>query len=298
VKRLRPVDLWPYQYAHEQPTSWLWVSEGVTDYYADLALVRSGVSDSGAFLATTAGKIHEIADLPPFGLDDASLSAWIHPTDGTADAYYPKGSLAGLMIDIMIRDASDNKHSLDDVMRQLYRQDYKAGKGFTSADWWNAVQSAAGGKSFADFNARYIDGRDPYPWQTVLPLAGLELRSDSTRVPVLGVTMSQDDNGSRITGIAPGSTAELAGVQPGDDLVSVGDIPGSAPALSEHLRAKYGNAPNGTIIPITIVRDGKQSSLAGALQFTWRVDPRIATLPGASPKAVRIRSGILHGTTG
>jgi predicted metalloprotease with PDZ domain len=298
VKRLRPVDLWPYQYAHEQPTSWLWVSEGVTDYYADLALVRSGVSDSGAFLATTAGKIHEIADLPPFGLDDASLSAWIHPTDGTADAYYPKGSLAGLMIDIMIRDASDNKHSLDDVMRQLYRQDYKAGKGFTSADWWNAVQSAAGGKSFADFNARYIDGRDPYPWQTVLPLAGLELRSDSTRVPVLGVTMSQDDNGSRITGIAPGSTAELAGVQPGDDLVSVGDIPGSAPALSEHLRAKYGNAPNGTIIPITIVRDGKQSSLAGALQFTWRVDPRIATLPGASPKAVRIRNGILHGTTG
>ena len=75
VKRLRPADLWPYQYAHEQPTSWLWVSEGVTDYYADLALVRSGVSDSTAFFATTAGKIREIADLPPFGLDDASLSA-------------------------------------------------------------------------------------------------------------------------------------------------------------------------------------------------------------------------------
>ncbi len=298
VKRLRPVDLWPYQYAHEQPTSWLWVSEGVTDYYADLALVRSGVSDSSAFFATTAGKIREIADLPPFGLDDASLSAWIHPTDGTADAYYPKGSLAGLLLDILIRDASDNKHSLDEVMRQLYRQDYKAGKGFTGADWWNAVQGAAGGKSFTDFNARYIDGRDPYPWQTVLPLAALELRSDSTRVPVLGVTMSQEDNGSRVTGVAPGSTAELAGVQPGDDLVSVGDIPGSAAALSEHLRAKYGNAANGTIIPITIVRDGRQSSLAGPLQFTWRVDLRIATMPGASPKAVRVRSGILHGTTG
>jgi predicted metalloprotease with PDZ domain len=298
VKRLRPADLWPYQYAHEQPTSWLWVSEGVTDYYADLALVRSGVSDSTAFFATTAGKMREIAQLPPFGLNDASLSAWIHPTDGTADAYYPKGSLAGLMLDILIRDASDNKRSLDDVMRALYRQDYKAGKGFTSDDWWNAVQSAAAGKSFADFNARYIDGRDPYPWQTVLPLAGLQLRSDSVRIPVLGVTMSQEDNGSRITGIAPGSTAALAGVQPGDDLVSVGDIPGTAPALSEHLRAKYGNASNGTIIPITIVRNGKQSSLAGPLQFTWRVDTHIAPLAGASAKSVRVRSGILHGTTG
>jgi predicted metalloprotease with PDZ domain len=298
VKRLRPVELWPYQYAHEQPTSWLWMSEGVTDYYADLALVRSGVSDSSAFFATTAGKIREIAVLPPFGLDDASLSAWIHPTDGTADAYYPKGSLAGLMLDILIRDASDNKHSLDDVMRGLYRQDYKAGKGFTGDEWWKAVQSAAGGKSFADFNARYIDGRDPYPWQTLLPLAGLQLLTDSVRVPVLGVTMSLEGDGLRVSGVAPGSTAELAGVQPGDELLSVGDIPGNAPELSEHLRAKYGNAPNASIIPITIVREGKQSSLAGPLQFTWRVNLRIAPLPGASAKAVRVRSGILHGTTG
>lgn len=298
VKRLRPADLWPYQYAHEQPTSWLWVSEGITDYYADLALVRSGVSDSAAFFATTAGKIREIAQLPPFGLDDASLSTWIHPTDGTADAYYPKGSLAGLMLDIMIRDASDNKRSLDDVLRTLYRQDYKTGKGFTGDDWWKAVESAAGGKSFAEFNARYIDGRDPYPWQSVLPLAGMQLLTDSIRMPVLGVTMSQEDNGSRITAVAPGSTAAQAGVQPGDDLVSVGDIPGSVPALAEHLRERYGSARDETIIPITVMRQGKQSSLAAPLQFTWRFQLRIAPVTGASAKAVRVRTGILHGTTG
>jgi predicted metalloprotease with PDZ domain len=297
VKRLRPAELWPYQYAHEQPTTWLWVSEGITDYYADLALVRSGVSDSSAFFATTAGKIREIAVLPPFDLEDASLSAWIHPTDGTADAYYPKGSLAGLLLDIMIRDASDNKRSLDDVMRGLYRDAYKAGKGFTGDEWWKAVQSAAGGKSFADFNARYIDGRDPYPWQAMLPLAALQLVSDSVRVPVLGVTMSQEDDGSRITAVAPGSTADQAGVKPGDDLISVGDIRPDAPALSEQLRLKYGNARS-TIIPITVNRGGQQRSLAAPLQFTWRVGLRIAPLPGASPKAVRVRSGILHGTTG
>jgi predicted metalloprotease with PDZ domain len=298
VKRLRPADLWPYQYAHEQPTSWLWVSEGVTDYYADLALLRSGVSDSAAFFATTAGKIREIAQLPPFGLDDASLSTWIHSTDGTADAYYPKGSLAGLMLDILIRDASDNKHSLDDVLRALYRQDFKAGKGFTGDDWWKAVESAAGGKSFADFNARYIDGRDPYPWQSVLPLAGMQLLTDSIRMPLLGVTMSQEDNGSRITAVAPGSTAAQAGVEAGDDLVSVGDIPGSVPALSEHLREKFGSVKDGTIIPITVMRQGKQSSLAAPLQFTWRLQLRIAPVAGASAKAMRVRTGILHGTTG
>lgn len=296
VKRLRPADLWPYQYAHEQPTPWLWVSEGITDYYADLALVRSGVSDTTAFFATTAGKIAEVGALPPFGLDDASLSAWIHPSDGTADAYYPKGSLAGLMLDILIRDASDNHHSLDDVMRGLYREAYKAGKGFTGEQWWKAVQNAAGGKSFGDFDARYVDGRDPYPWQTVLPLAALQLLSDSVRIPVLGVTMGQEDNGMRITAVAPGSTAEQAGVQPGDDLVSVGNIPGDAPALAQQLRAKYGEAKS-AMIPITVTRGGKQRSLVAPLQFTWRVQLRIAPLPGASAKAVRVRSGILHGTT-
>jgi predicted metalloprotease with PDZ domain len=297
VKRLRPADMWPYQYAHEQPTPWLWMSEGVTDYYADLALVRSGVSDTSAFLETTAGKIAEIAALPPFGLADASLSAWIKPTDGTADAYYPKGSLAGLLLDILIRDASDNHRSLDDVMRALYHDAYKAGRGFTGDQWWKAVQTAANGKSFGDFDARYVDGREPYPWQTVLPLAALQLLSDSVRIPVLGVTMGQDDNGMRVTAVAPGSTAEQAGVQAGDDLVSVGDIPGDAPSLAQHLRAKYGGAKS-AMIPITVIRAGKQMSLVAPLQFTWRAQLHIAPLPGAPAKAVRVRSGILHGTTG
>ena len=297
VKRLRPSDLWPYEYAHEQPTTWLWMSEGITDYYADLALVRSGVTDSATFFETSAGKISEVRALPPFGLDDASLSAWIRPNDGTADAYYPKGSLAGLMLDILIRDASDNKQSLDDVMRSLYRDAYKAGKGFTGEQWWKAVERAAGGKSFADFNSRYIDGREPYPWQTVLPLAGLQLLADSVRIPVLGVTMGQDDNGMRITAIAPGSTAEQAGVEPGDDLVSVGEVRGDSPTLAQQLRAKYGNVQS-AIIPITVIHDGKQRSLAAPLQFTWHVQLRITPLPGASAKAVRVRSGILHGTTG
>ncbi|MEP7087439.1 MAG: hypothetical protein ABI884_08900, partial [Gemmatimonadota bacterium] len=289
-------DMWPYQYAHEQPTTWLWVSEGVTDYYADLALVRSGVSDSAAFFATTAGKIGEVAALPAFGLDDASLSAWIHPTDGTADAYYPKGSLAGLMLDIMIRDASDNHHSLDDVLRGLYRDAYKAGKGFTGDQWWKAVESAAGGKSFSEFNARYVDGRDPYPWSSLLPLAAMQLLADSTRVPLLGVTMGQDGNGTRVNAVAPGSTAEQAGVQPGDDLVRVGDFAVDAPALAQHLRARYGDAKS-AMIPITVMRGGRQLSLVAPLQFTWQRQLRLTPLPGASPRAVRVRGGILHGTT-
>src|SRR3954469_13507743 len=77
VKRLRPADLVPYRYDRPQQTGWLWVSEGITDYYADLALVRGGVIDSKGFYAATSGKMGEIASAPPFALEDASLNAWI-----------------------------------------------------------------------------------------------------------------------------------------------------------------------------------------------------------------------------
>ena len=61
VKRLRPAEMVPYRYDTAEPTPWLWVSEGITDYYADLALVRGGVVDSAAFFETTAGKIGNVA---------------------------------------------------------------------------------------------------------------------------------------------------------------------------------------------------------------------------------------------
>src|SRR5204862_10625 len=79
----------------------------------------------------TSDKMSQIEVLPPTALEDASLSTWVHPRDGTEYIYYPKGSLAGLLIDIMIRDGSDNHSSLDDVMRTLYNSAYKAGRGFT-----------------------------------------------------------------------------------------------------------------------------------------------------------------------
>ncbi|MBI2535635.1 MAG: M61 family metallopeptidase, partial [Gemmatimonadetes bacterium] len=224
VKRLRPADLWPYAYDRAQPTTLLWVSEGITDYYADLGLVRGGVITPAQFYQTTREKIDNVAATPATALEDASLSTWIHPTDGSGYLYYPKGSLAGFLLDIQIRDASDNRSSLDGVLRDLYTRFYKAGKGFTVDDWWQAVSRAAGGKSFEEFYRRYIDGREPFPYATILPLAGLRFQADTTRVPRLGTTTSVDSVGVRVTAVTPSSSAADAGVRSGDYLVKVGDV--------------------------------------------------------------------------
>jgi len=297
VKRMRPADLEPYRYDRAMPTTWLWMSEGITDYYADLALVRGGIVDSTEFFELTNGKIEEVNAAPPVALEDASLSTWIHPGDGTGYLYYPKGSLAGLMLDILIRDASDNAAGLDEVMRELYRTTYKAGRGFTAQDWWGAVTRAAKGKSFTDFNARYIDGRDAFPWNTVLPLAGLRIKVDSLREPRIGVVTAMDSSGTRVivTELDPGGAAESAGVKVGDELVSIGDIPVTE-GFGPRFRTRYGRS-DGQSIPLRVRRGASDVSLTMAVRMNITTTQRIIPDASATARARRVRRGILTGRT-
>ena len=293
VKRLRPAQLVPYDYGRAQPTPLLWVSEGITDYYADLALVRGGVVPKQAFYRGTSRKVQSEANSPPIALEDASLSTWIEPRDGTAFIYYDKGSAAGLLLDILIRDASNNRSSLDDVMQELYRETYKAGAGFTTDEWWDAVSRAAGGKSFADFHERYIDGRERFPWREVLPLAGLTLSVDSTRAPWIGVSLGHDNDGVRVNATVPDGMAARAGVQAGDYLLRIGEIEAGTP-MSRY-RQRYAGEPEGTPIEIVVRRGTETLTLEGGLRFRTRVSYALGEDPAATPKAVRIRNGILQG---
>jgi predicted metalloprotease with PDZ domain len=295
VKRLRPADLVPYRYDRPQPTPWLWVSEGITDYYADLALVRGGIIDTPGFYAATSEKLNEIAQAPPFALEDASLNAWIKVRDGTDALYYPKGSLAGFLLDVMIRDASNNKHSLDTVMRELYQTTYKAGRGFTSEDWWGAVRRAANGRSFDEFARRYVDGRDPYPWEEQLRVIGLRLQPDS--IPRMGVSIRPDaTGGARVDQLVPGGAAATSGIQVGDVIVSVGNRPAMETFFGGGFRAMYGDKPPGTMVPVVVRRAESTQTIQVPLRF-GAAAPKLVEDPGASPRAVRLRNGLLRGLT-
>jgi predicted metalloprotease with PDZ domain len=255
------------------------------------------IPDTG-FYHVTAGKIDDVDAAPPTALTDASLTTWVHPTDGTDDLYYPKGSLAGFMLDILIRNASDNRESLDSVMRTVYNATYKHQRGFSGVDWWGAASRAAGGVSFAEFNRRYIDGREPFPWDSILPLAGLRLVPDSIREPRLGILSMPDTGGRiRVMQVEPGSAAAQAGVQPGDVLVSIGDIPVASLDFGQQFRARYGNgSQTPPTIPVVIRRSGQSVTLRVPLEYRIRVEHRIVADPAAGDKARQIRDGIVHGT--
>ena len=127
------------------------------------------------------------------------------------------------------------------------------------------MSAAAGGKSFASFSARYIDGREPFPWDSILPMAGLRARL--TKVPRLGVLTQQDANGIVVMNVQEGSAAAAAGVKAGDYLVSVGDIAVEDQQFGARMRAKFGASAEGSPLPIKIRRGTETLTLTGKLQF-------------------------------
>jgi predicted metalloprotease with PDZ domain len=271
------------------------VSEGVTDYYGALARVRGGVDDSTGFFSFIAGEIASVGGAPPTAVSDASLNAWINPTDGSSGLYYPKGGLIGFLLDISIRDASDNSHSLDDVMRRLYSTTYKRGKGFTPADWWGEVSRAANGKSFTDFARRYVDGRETLPVDSLLRLAALRFESDTIREPRLAIGTAAESSGLRITQVGSTGAAAAAGVQVGDQLASIGDVAITGDSSFDAFRSRYAGTTLSTL-PLVVRRGNESLTLQLPVRLSSRLNTRVLPTANASAKALRIRHGILAGS--
>jgi hypothetical protein len=85
-----------------------------------------------------------------------------------------------------------------------------------------------------------------------------------------------------------------AGVEPGDFLVTIGDISVDDESFAERFRAAFEGQP-GALLPIVVRRDGQELTLTGRMQIDTRLEPRIASDPSAGEKAARIRTGILRG---
>ena len=205
--------------------------------------------------------------------------------------------MAGFLLDILIRDATDNEASLDDVMRELYVSTYReVFTGFSESAWWDAVRRVADGAPFDDFYARYVDGREPYPWDEVLPLAGMRLGQQTTVRPLVGIFPAYDSLGARVTGLSPGGAAADGGVLEGDYLLRAGPVEISDAASFNHFRAYFANLPEGTKYDVVVRRGEEEITLELDLRLSEDSQYTLVEDPEASPRAVRIRESLLSGS--
>jgi predicted metalloprotease with PDZ domain len=152
VKRLRPIELGPFDYEKLPSTPSLWISEGLTTYYGDLAVVRSGVGSLDDYLAGLSGYIRTVQTSPGRlvqTLEQASLTSGTTSSSGVGGnrdrtiSYYDKGPIAGLIIDARIRRLTNDRRSLDDVMRLAIRR-YSGARGFTPEEFVATASEVAG----------------------------------------------------------------------------------------------------------------------------------------------------------
>ena len=152
VKRLRPVELGPFDYENENYVKTLWVAEGFTDYYATVLLRRAGILTNDEYLNGLSNQIEQVQTVPgrlvtPVSM--ASFDTWIkqyRPDENTANMsvnYYPKGAVIGFLTDAKIRKATNGARSLDTGM-QWAMQRYSGEKGYTPDQFYTVMGEAAG----------------------------------------------------------------------------------------------------------------------------------------------------------
>ncbi len=232
VKRLRPVELGPFDYENEVYTRSLWLAEGVTSYYGPLAVRRAGLSTNAQALRAMSAAIGQLQNTPGRHVtpaETASYNAWIQlyrPNENspnTAISYYTKGQVVGFLLDAKIRKATNNAKSLDDAMKIAYQR-YGNEKGYTPEQFRAICNEVAG----ADFSAWFrlaLETTEELDYTEALEFYGLRFRPEPARAGaprlLTGVTANTAAGRILITGLRRGTPAYNAGFNVNDEIIGV-----------------------------------------------------------------------------
>jgi predicted metalloprotease with PDZ domain len=286
VKRIRPLALGPFDYDQENLTNMLWVSEGLSVYYEDLVLVRAGLLTPAQYLERMTGAISKFENSPGHRYQSAaesSLSTWgtsgIGGDKNTTISYYDNGAMLGALLDLAIRNQSQNQHPLDDVMRSLYREYYQQKKrGFTDAEFRAECEKAAGGP--LDDVFAYASTSKEMDYARYFAYAGrVEMTSEDAPGTYLGVNTQTQENGLSITGVTAGSPAEAAGLAAHDRIVTLDSAHATPVSLKDLLAAKK----PGDTIKVQFARGAATQEVEIVLSKNSKRTYKIVPLDHATP---------------
>lgn len=190
VKRLRPVELGPFDYEHAPRTPTLWISEGVTTYYGNLLACRGGLGTPLDVLNSLSAEITSLQNSPGRliqTLEQASLGIFATGGSGVGGdrnkvvSYYTKGFIVGFLLDAHIQHATGGRKSFDDLMRLAYQR-YAGARGFTPEEWV-ATASEVAGVDMTDWFHRAIQTTEELSYDEALDWFGLRFAPsvDSTK---------------------------------------------------------------------------------------------------------------------
>lgn len=267
VKRIKPEVFQPYDLSREAYTRQLWAFEGITSYYDDLALVRSGLISVEAYLqllGETATRVWRGSGRLKQTVTESSFDAWTkfyRQDENAANAivsYYTKGTLVALALDLTIRRDSQGGKSLDDVMRALWQRYGRTTQGVPEGAI-ERVAAEVSGLDLQAFFAMALDTTADLPLAELLAEVGVAFvlrpaqsdsdkggkpvaKSDAHPVPhpALGARLAEGSE-ARLAAVFDGGAAQAAGLSAGDLLVAFNGIKATRAGVEKFLkRARAG----------------------------------------------------------
>ena len=185
VKRLRPIELGPFDFEKPPTTGSLWISEGVTSYYSNLMIVRAGLQTPDAYLDALSALIGRLQAAPgrlQQSVEQSSREVWgnsnsgVNPSANTV-SYYNKGELLGLLLDAKIRRATNGRSSFDDVIRLAYQR-YAGERGFTELEFRATAEEIAG-IDLSDWWRKSVSSTEELDYTDLLEWYGLRFTASS-----------------------------------------------------------------------------------------------------------------------
>ncbi len=231
VKRIRPIEMVPYDFAKENYSKLGYLSEGATTWHGDLMLYRGKVFGDAAFFRTFNQILERHYNNPGalnMSVADSSFDTWLDGyvlgVPNRKASIYTEGALNTFMLDVEIRKGSKGKNSFDDVLKSFYNNYYKKGKGISESDYKAEIEKFAEGDLTAYFD-NYINGARDYTAQLEAALEFFGLGMKRLPSPVfyeayLGVKLLEN----KVAMVFPNSPAEQGGISVNDEIVIINGL--------------------------------------------------------------------------
>lgn len=228
VKRIRPIELGPFNYDEENYTSLLWVMEGFTSYYDELLMLRAGYYDENQYLARLIGSINYVEGSVGTRVQPvahASFDAWVkayRPDENSANTtmtYYSRGANIAAILDALIIKEYEGKKCLDHFMQVIYAKYYeKLGRGFTEKEFESELSSFLH-KDMSDFFKKYIYGTEIPTFNDFFSPIGLGVEYVGFPQASFGASLSQSGGKLMVSRIRSNSSAENGGLSVRDEII-------------------------------------------------------------------------------
>ena len=288
VKRIRPIELGPFDYSRENHTNMLWVSEGFTVYYEYLIVRHAGLTTDEDVLKAIAVNIANYENKPGHLFQSATQASYETWSDGpfgrTGDevnktiSYYDKGPVLGLLLDFKIRHETKNKQSLDDVMRLLYKKYYQTKKrGFTEVEFQTECEKIAGISLSEVFEYASTVKEINYP--KYFAYAGLTIDTSTKELPgaYFGATAREKDSSVTIREIDWNSPAWNAGLRTKDTVLAIDGNKASLLLLNNSIKTKK----IGDTIKLLIAKGNNEQELT--VKLGVKREKTFSIIPLANP---------------